>query len=105
MIRIKVGKKQGSYVSFESRGHADYAEEGSDIVCSAVSALIITTFNSLEKLTKEPCKPKDREGLVTATFTQPNSAEGRLRMDSLLLGLTEIEKEYPKYLKVMIREV
>ena len=105
MIRIKVSKKQGSYVSFESRGHADYAEEGSDIVCSAVSALIITAFNSLETLTNEPVKPKDRDGLVTAAFTHPNTAEGRLLMDSLLLGLTEIEKEYPKYLKVMIREV
>ena len=29
-----------------SKGHAGYAEEGQDIVCAAVSALVINTVNS-----------------------------------------------------------
>ena len=51
MINITVKKRNGSYLDFLSRGHAGYAEEGQDIVCAAVSALIITTVNSLEKFT------------------------------------------------------
>ena len=42
MINITVKKRNGSYLDFLSRGHAGYAEEGQDIVCAAVSALIIT---------------------------------------------------------------
>ena len=31
-------------------GHANFSEHGSDIVCAGVSALAITTVNSIEKL-------------------------------------------------------
>ena len=35
-------------------GHADYADRGKDIVCSAVSMLFINTVNCIEELAKEP---------------------------------------------------
>ena len=88
MITVTVSKKNNSYISFVSEGHADYAEEGQDIICAAVSALVINTVNSLEQL------------------TAPISEGGTLLMNSLLLGLTEIEHSYSKrYLKVKVREV
>ena len=36
-------------VGFEVSGHAEYADPGMDIVCSAVSALTITVINSIEE--------------------------------------------------------
>ena len=36
----------GDYVGFRMTGHAEYAEYGSDIVCAAVSVLVINTINS-----------------------------------------------------------
>ena len=36
------------YTGVELLGHAGFAQSGQDIVCAAVSALIITTVNSLE---------------------------------------------------------
>ena len=36
-------------VGFEVSGHAEYADPGMDIVCSAVSALTITVINSVEE--------------------------------------------------------
>ena len=105
MIRIKVEKEQGSCRTFDCRGHADFAEEGSDIVCSAVSALVITIFNAMEKYTEDRFLLTAESGLISARFDEPGSPEGRLLMDTLLLGLTEIEEEYPKYLKVSVREV
>jgi uncharacterized protein YsxB (DUF464 family) len=38
-------------VGFKSAGHAGYAEEGSDIICSAISVLTINTINSIEQFT------------------------------------------------------
>ena len=38
----------GDYVGFRMTGHAEYAEYGSDIVCAAVSVLVINTINSVE---------------------------------------------------------
>ena len=43
MITITVKKRNGNYLEFVSKGHAGYAEEGQDIVCAAVSVLVINT--------------------------------------------------------------
>ena len=77
MITVTVSKKNNSYVSFTSKGHAGYAEEGQDIICAAVSALVINTVNSLEQLTKRfTLKQKKSDGFVSFTFTEPVSEGG-----------------------------
>ena len=53
MITITVKKRKGNYLEFESKGHAGYAEEGHDIVCAAVSVLVINTVNSFEAFTED----------------------------------------------------
>ena len=106
MITIKVRKKNGSYEEFISKGHAGYAEAGQDIVCAAVSALIITTVNSLEKFTDDKFDVQENDGFVSIHFRNDLSERGMLRMDSLLLGLTEIAGSYNnRYLTVKVKEV
>ena len=107
MITIKVRKKNGSYEEFISKGHAGYAEAGQDIVCAAVSALIITTVNSLDEFTDEKIEVGEDDGYVSIHFkTNPNTERGKLLMDSLILGLTEIEHSYNnRYLAVKVKEV
>ena len=106
MITIKVRKKNGSYEEFISKGHAGYAEAGQDIVCAAVSALIITTVNSLEKFTDDKFDVQEKDGFVSIHFRNDLSERGKLLMDSLILGLTEIEHSYNnRYLTVRVKEV
>ena len=107
MINITVKKRNGSYLDFLSRGHAGYAEDGQDIVCAAVSALIITTVNSLDEFTDEKIEVGEDDGYVSIHFkTNPNTERGKLLMDSLILGLTEIEHSYNnRYLAVKVKEV
>ena len=106
MITIKVRKKNGSYEEFISKGHAGYAEAGQDIVCAAVSALIITTVNSLEKFTDDKFDVQEEDGFVSIHFRNDLSERGMLLMDSLLLGLTEIAGSYNnRYLTVKVKEV
>ena len=106
MITVTVSKKNNSYISFTSKGHAGYAEEGQDIICAAVSTLIINTANSLELLSKDEISEQEDDGFASFQFTKPISDKGMLLMDSLILGLTQIEDSYSKrYLKVKFREV
>ena len=106
MITIKVRKKNGFYEEFISKGHAGYAEAGQDIVCAAVSALIITTVNSLEKFTDDKFDVQENDGFVSINFRNDLSERGMLLMDSLLLGLTEIAGSYNnRYLTVKVKEV
>ena len=83
MITVTVSKKNNSYVSFTSKGHAGYAEEGYDIICAAVSALIINTVNSLEQLTGDQIQAEESDGFVSFSFVKPVTKEGTLLMDSL----------------------
>ena len=106
MITITVKKRKGNYLEFVSKGHAGYAEEGQDIVCAAVSALIITTVNSLEKFTDDKFDVQEEDGFVSIHFRNDLSERGMLLMDSLLLGLTEIAGSYNnRYLTVKVKEV
>ena len=82
MITIKVRKKNGSYEEFISKGHAGYAEAGQDIVCAAVSALIITTVNSLEKFTDDKFDVQEKDGFVSIHFRNDLSERGMLLMDT-----------------------
>ena len=101
MITITVKKRNGNYLEFVSKGHAGYAEEGQDIVCAAVSVL-----NSLETFTDDQFEVQEDDGYVSFHFTAPVTERGTLLMDSLILGLTEIEHSYNnRYLTVKVKEV
>ncbi len=106
MIRITVEKNRDTYVSFRSKGHAGYAPAGEDIVCAAVSALIITTVNSIETFTEDAMELSEKDGYVFFHFPERVSDQTALLMDSLILGLTQIQESCDnKYLEVITKEV
>ncbi len=106
MIKITVKKREDSYISFKSSGHAGYAEEGQDIICAAVSALVINTVNSIEAFTDDSIEVQEQDGYVSFRFTKPVTEKGILLMDSLILGLTDIAHSYEnQYLTVKVKEV
>ena len=75
-------------------------------LCRHCSALVIDIRILSNHLAKDSIKAKEKDGFVSFTFTAPISEGGTLLMDSLILGLTEIEHSYSKrYLKVKVREV
>ena len=84
--------------AFQVSGHAGFAESGQDIVCSAVSALTITTINALEVYTSQPFEvdQDEEDGIITVNFLDDLSHDAELLMKSLILGLRSIENEYNK---------
>lgn len=109
MIQIVVYKNsQGIYRGFKSLGHAGYDEYGHDIVCSAVSVLVINTINSIETFTEDAMRVDSDEesGMITVHFGRSVSDHTALLMDAMVLGLKTIQKEYKnKYIHLKIREV
>ena len=100
--------KSGEYREVTCKGHAEFARAGRDIVCSAVSILVINTLNSIEKLTNSQMRviSDEERGVIICQFTDFPDAGGRLLLDSMVLGLQGIAEEYgKKYLKLKFREV
>ncbi|MFI3214291.1 MAG: ribosomal-processing cysteine protease Prp [Eubacteriales bacterium] len=100
--------RQNSYTGFNCIGHADFANHGEDIVCASISVLVINTINSMEVLAKEHFSlvSNEEEGLIDCRFDHPMNEKAILLMDSLVLGLEQIESQYGKtYLDLKFKEV
>ena len=109
MICVTVVQTKDKQIrAFQVAGHAGYAESGQDIVCSAVSALTITTINSLEAFTSQSFEidQDEEDGVITVNFLENLEHDAALLMNSLILGLKSIENEYNnEYIHVEFREV
>jgi len=109
MIKAEIFRNEDFKIcGFSLSGHAGYAEEGEDIVCSAVSILVINTINSIEHFTEERfvCDADEKSGGFIK-FLLPDIKDGNenhdveLLLESMLYGLNNIEKEYSQYIKII----
>ena len=106
MITVTVLKKDGEFNKIESRGHAGFAEKGQDIICAAVSALMVNAVNSIDTFTEDIIHVSSEEGYLSLEFIVGPSKDSKLLIDSLMLGLSQIQDSYDRaYLKVLVMEV
>ena len=99
---------KGQCIGFDANSHAGYAEEGEDIVCAAISALVINTVNSIEAFTKDHYQVdvKEEDASIRLMFDGNPSMESKLLLDSLILGLQRMEDEqYADFIDIIFEEV
>ncbi len=109
MTHISVYRtREGNYRGLTCIGHAGYACAGEDIVCAAISILVINTNNSLERLAGVIPRTviNEEEGLMDLRWEADGNEKVQLLMDSLILGLTGIMQQYGKtYIDLTFEEV
>ena len=97
MIKAKViFDNNNNYKAFSCSGHAGYAEHGQDIVCAAVSILVINTANAIDELTNNVFSATQDDGIINFVFKDVPDEKAKLLMDAMILGLNEIQKLYGK---------
>ncbi|MBO5352021.1 MAG: ribosomal-processing cysteine protease Prp [Lachnospiraceae bacterium] len=99
MVKVaRIKNADGINIGFRSSGHAGYSSNGKDIVCAAVSILVINTVNSIEMFTRDKfsCKCDEKSGVIEFMIVSEVSKKSALLMDSLFLGLKHIEHDYGK---------
>jgi uncharacterized protein YsxB (DUF464 family) len=99
---------QNTIVGFRTEGHAGYADAGYDIVCAAISILVINTINAVEKFTDIDCDIiSDEEEAVISLMAKPVilSNEFKVLLDALELGLSSIAADNANYLSITTKEV
>ena len=101
--------RSGQITGFEARDHSGYAEAGEDIVCAAVSALVIHTVNSLDRFTgdsvKESSDPKHAVISVRVKGTPSDGAELLLQALASTLSDMQEEESYRDFIDVHFVEV
>ena len=98
-----------AYKGFTCIGHADYAKRNQpDILCAAISALVIGTINSLEELAGEKLSVVTEEatGFIRCDFQGVLQERSSFLVDAMVFNLQNLSREYgTKYLQVKFEEV
>lgn len=110
MINVKICKNHDNdIVEFETRGHAGYDESGKDIICAAVSMLVINTVNAIEAFTDTAIEADSYndgdDARISAKITGHMSNEAAILLKALELGLTQVAKGNPNYISITFKEV
>ncbi len=99
MIKVKTTKKDNLYNKISLSGHALYDDYGKDIVCSAVSSIVITTINGLLALDKTSLSYKINKDKVEIINIKSDVTTQKLITNMVSL-LQELEKNYKKNIEV-----
>lgn len=94
---------------FRAKGHSGYAEEGSDIVCAAVSALTQTAEAGIRKVAKARAKITLDEARALLEVLLLESEAEPMRAAQIILrtleeGILDIERQYPEFVRTSYRE-
>lgn len=98
MIQIHViGKNKIDKIT--TKGHSGYAPIGSDIVCSSVSCILITSINAILKIDETSIFYRQDEGFLEVTIKKHTKIIDLL-IENMLELLKELENDYKKYIKI-----
>lgn len=104
MIYASFIKKNGKFQSFRISGHSGYAEQGSDIVCAAVSSMAMLVINTVSEDFGVPVGLRVDEAAATIDFALKDSDD---RACALIAGLqrelASLASDYPKNVRVTVK--
>lgn len=102
MITITLYKRSGKYLRATSEGHADFSEEGTDIVCAGVSTLMYSVAETLMEEYQVPIAIED--GFMDIDVSKHDAPEIQTIMKVLEYGVKGVERQYPTYVKLQSKE-
>ncbi len=94
MIKINIRKNH-----IEIKGHAMYDDYGKDIVCAAVSSIVITTINAILSFDKDAIKYENKEGYININIVNESETTNKLITNMVKL-LKDLEQDYQKNIKI-----
>ncbi len=97
MIKVSFLKKGEDFIGFELSGHSGYAEEGSDIICSAVSSVAYMVANTVTEVIGEKASVTIDDGYMKF-IPEKASDEIQILFKGMTLHLNALAQQYGKYL-------
>lgn len=106
MTQIKVLISDSIYTGVKVSGHSGYEDAGKDIVCAGISALVINFINSVEEFCDDRFSviTNEDDAMIDFKFESKPSDEAQILINSLVFGLTNIEKDYKEFISLEFEE-
>ncbi|MBR0439414.1 MAG: ribosomal-processing cysteine protease Prp [Bacilli bacterium] len=98
MIKVLIKQEEKKLVSLKVSGHANSAPHGEDLVCAAVSAVLVGGLNNL-------ANPKDfdikiSEGNTDVIVRNKISSHDEIVLETIITSLKTIEESYGKFIQI-----
>lgn len=111
MIQVAIEENSSGQVrSFEMKGHAEFAENGKDLVCAGASAVSFGAVNAIMVLTNiTPDIQQGQDGgFLKVSFPQNLTSEKneqvQLLVQAMIVSLQTIEQDYAQHIKITFKK-
>jgi uncharacterized protein YsxB (DUF464 family) len=95
MVKVVLTYKGGALKSLRASGHAGAGEYGHDLVCAAVSAIIVGGFNAL-KDESAIAEAKADEGDAYLELRKAPDEHDRIVIETMVTQIESVALSYPK---------
>ena len=101
---VRAQRRAGKLVRIEVSGHAGFAAAGSDIVCAAVSALVMTAAHGVARICGARVRVSDDpSGAFVLDVPGGGGASAQAVLATTLAGLHAIARTYPDHMRVLVQ--
>ena len=107
MTKVEIFRKNGNIIGYKASGHSGYSEQGSDIICSAISTSLQTTLIGIQEVLKLKVDFKINDGFLDVdlkNISQDKLTQTNILTEAMAIFLKELTKQYPKYIRLVEKE-
>ncbi len=105
MTKCEFFTENDRITGFSISGHSGYAEEGSDIVCAAISAVVTMAEATINDVCGAKAKVRVKQEDARISLTLPASCDEEESVQAVLAGmlltLCNMRDDYPDYIEVL----
>ena len=105
MTKCEFFTEDDRITGFSVSGHSGYAEQGQDIVCAAISAVVTMAEATINDVCGAKAKVRVKDEQARITLTLPVSCDEEDAVQAVLAGmmitLAGIRDDYPDYIEVL----
>ena len=105
MTRCEFFTEDERITGFSVSGHSGYSEEGSDIVCAAISAIVTMAEATINEVCGAKAKVRVKDEQARITLTLPTSCDEEDAVQAVLAGmmltLCSMRDDYPDFIEVL----
>lgn len=107
MTKVEIFRKNGNIIGYKASGHSGYSEQGSDIICSAISTSLQMTLIGIQEVLKLKVDFKINDGFLDIdlkNISLDKLTQTNILTETMAIFLKELTKQYPKYIRLVEKE-
>ena len=107
MTKVEIFRKNSNIIGYKASGHSGYSEQGSDIICSAISTSLQMTLIGIQEVLKLKVDFKINDGFLDVdlkNISQDKLTQTNILTETMAIFLKELTKQYPKYIRLVEKE-